>query len=203
MVMTFDKEINMFQKVLMGLIVSVVFVFAQEPAPAYTYVGTKMCKMCHDKEATGKQYTIWANSLHGNALAALRTDEAKKIAVAKGIKTAPDQTAECVQCHVTGFGDESGYQLTVDASDAKAVAKNEKMENVGCEMCHGPGSGYKTKKTMEAVSKGEIEPASVGLVMPTEATCKKCHNEKSPTNKKFVFEEAVKTIAHPNPAKKS
>jgi len=200
--MTFDKEIKMFQKLLMGMIVSVAFVFAQEPAATYTYVGTKMCKMCHNKEETGKQFAIWEKSLHGNALATLKTEEAKRIAVTKGIKTAPDQTAECIQCHVTGFGDASGYQLIVDVADAKDVAKNEKMENVGCEMCHGPGSGYKTKKTMEAVSKGEIEPASVGLIAPTAATCEKCHNEKSPTHKKFVFEEAVKIIAHPNPAKK-
>lgn len=196
----------MYQKVLMGLILGSAMLFAQAPAAAaetYTYVGTKMCKMCHNKEETGKQFSIWEKSLHGNALAALQTDEAKKIAVAKGIKTAPDQSPECIQCHVTGWGTESGYQLNVDPADKKAVTQNEKMANVGCEMCHGPGSGYKTKKTMEAVSKGEMEPASVGLLIPTAETCVKCHNEKSPTHKKFVFEEAVKVIAHPNPAKKS
>ena len=32
-----------------------------------------------------------------------------------------------------------------------------------------------------------------------EKECVKCHNEESPTYKKFVFAEKVKMVAHPVP----
>jgi hypothetical protein len=57
---------------------------------------------------------------------------------------------------------------------------------------------------MESITSGETEAASVGLVMPTEETCVKCHNEKSPSFKGFDFATASKKIAHPIPdAKKA
>jgi hypothetical protein len=57
---------------------------------------------------------------------------------------------------------------------------------------------------MVALTTGEIEPASVGLVIPDEKTCKTCHNEESPTFAGFEYEEMVKKIAHPIPdAKKA
>jgi hypothetical protein len=34
----------------------------------------------------------------------------------------------------------------------------------------------------------------------TEAMCKKCHNEKSPTAKPFNFDERMAAIAHKKPA---
>ncbi|MCF7801757.1 MAG: cytochrome c family protein [Candidatus Marinimicrobia bacterium] len=186
-------------KLLLGIITCFSLATAQEPTT--TYVGTKMCKMCHNKAKTGQQYTVWLESSHARALATLATDAAKQIAVDRGIKTAPDKSPECLQCHVTGWGDPSGYQLTVDPNDRRAMAKNAALENVGCEACHGAGSEYKGKKVMEAITAGTIDPATVGLVLPDEATCKKCHNENSPTDKEFVFEEAVKLIAHPYPEK--
>ena len=40
-----------------------------------------------------------------------------------------------------------------------------------------------------------------GLIIPDEALCKTCHNEKSPTFKGFNYAEMNAKIAHPNPAK--
>ena len=46
---------------------------------------------------------------------------------------------------------------------------------------------------------GEIEGATVGYNTISEETCKGCHNEDSPTNKPFNFEEMFEKIAHPMP----
>ena len=41
-----------------------------------------------------------------------------------------------------------------------------------------------------------------GMIIPTEETCKACHNEESPSFKEFNFAEMSAKIAHPNPAAK-
>lgn len=93
---------------------------------------------------------------------------------------------ECVKCHITGV-----------------TAKDETIEGVGCEACHGPGSDYKSAKIMskkkwaadpETYKKMAIE---AGLVYPTEETCVKCHTkEGNPNFKPFNFEE-MKGKVHP------
>jgi hypothetical protein len=42
--------------------------------------------------------------------------------------------------------------------------------------------------------------AAAGLLAITEATCVRCHNEKSPNFKGFKYEEALKTGIHAHPA---
>lgn len=86
--------------------------------------------------------------------------------------------------------------------DAKPKGPKHKMEDgVGCESCHGPGSAYKSRKIMKAISEGTEDGAKYGLVTPTEETCVECHNKKSPTYKDFKFEEMAAKIAHPVPKK--
>lgn len=84
-----------------------------------------------------------------------------------------DKNPKCLECHVT---------------DVKTAA----TEGVGCEGCHGPGSAYKSMSIM----KDKQKAIANGLVIPNEATCKKCHNEKSPTFKGFNFDEYFKKIDH-------
>ncbi|MCH7858273.1 MAG: hypothetical protein IID14_01075 [Candidatus Marinimicrobia bacterium] len=85
-------------------------------------------------------------------------------------------------CHTTGWGKKDGYQLlsakfTTDPANARAVKKNNSKSNVGCEMCHGAGGKYKSKKTIVGLFAGTIELAAVGLVIPDEQVCLICHNE--------------------------
>jgi hypothetical protein len=85
------------------------------------------------------------------------------------------KNAECIQCHITGISE-----------------KNDTLVNVGCEACHGPGSDYKSKKTME-----DLKLAAAGGLLPvTEETCVRCHNKKSPTFKSFEYEKALKAGVH-------
>lgn len=161
--------------------------FAQKKA---TYVGAARCKMCHKKQKSGAQYVKWQNSKHSKAYATLASPEAKKIAKAKGIAD-PQKAKECLKCHVTAYD-----------APAKALGKKYSIEDgVGCESCHGPGSLYKKKKTMKALRAGKLDPATVGLIKPTEKTCRGCHNEESPSFKEFDFEKMKEKIAHPVPAK--
>jgi hypothetical protein len=157
------------------------------------FIGASKCRTCHRKEEAGEQYVIWEASAHAQAYATLGTAEAKELASAKGIDD-PQTADECLKCHVTGHG----------APAELLGAKYSVEEGVGCESCHGAGGNYYKKSTMESITSGEIDGATVGLVTPTEETCVKCHNEESPSFKGFDFAEYSEKIAHPIPdAKKA
>ncbi len=157
---------------------------SQAFAGDHAYVGADKCKMCHNSPAKGAQYTKWQESAHSKAYATLASDEAKKIGAEKGIAD-PQKADACLKCHVAGHG--------VDA--ARLTDKYKVEDGVSCEACHGPGADY-WKMT---VMKDKAAAMAAGLVMPTEETCKGCHNSESPTFKGFDFAAAKAKIAHPNP----
>ena len=153
----------------------------------HAYVGVKNCKMCHNKAETGKQYDIWAASKHAKAYESLASPEAKAKAKELGIED-PQKDAKCLNCHVTSVA-------ALNDTTSKVTAG----EGISCEACHGAGGDYKSKKVMEGITAGTVDPASVGLIKPTEETCKGCHKpEGNPFYKEFKFEEYAKKIAHPD-----
>lgn len=164
---------------------------AKDEKPQYTYTGVKVCKMCHNKEATGKQYSVWMEGPHAKAFETLGSDKAKAKAKELGLGN-PQEEAKCLKCHVTAF------PVMADLENQKITME----EGVSCESCHGPGSGYKSKKVMEAVYAGDTEAASVGLIKPDAKVCENCHNDENPFHKEFKFEEFAKKIAHAIPEAK-
>lgn len=156
-------------------------------AQEFNYIGAKKCGMCHKSEKQGSQLPIWEKSAHANAYKTLLTAEADKIAKEKGFETKAVETDACLKCHVTGHGlPEARFEKGFDIA-----------EGVQCEACHGPGSEYKSMKTM----KDQAESVKAGLVVFTddaaiEAQCKTCHNEESPTYKEFKFAEMYEKIKH-------
>jgi hypothetical protein len=152
----------------------------------HKFVGAEKCKMCHNSPAKGAQFTKWTETKHSKAYAALASEEAKKIAQAKGIAD-PQKAAECLKCHVTGHG----------APADQLTEKYKVEEGVSCESCHGAGGDY----WQMAVMKDAAKAAAAGMVTPTEATCKGCHNSESPTFKSFDYASMKAAIAHPNPQK--
>lgn len=157
----------------------------------FQYIGSKKCGMCHKTAKQGEQLKIWEASSHAKTYEVLKSAKADEIAKGKGLGKAVE-AKECLTCHVTGYG-----------KDAKMFDKSFSMEEgVQCEACHGPGSEYKNMKTMKdhakAVAAGMTEFKDEAAI---EALCKTCHNEKSPTYKKFVFKESWAKIAHPIPSK--
>ncbi|MGD2062204.1 MAG: cytochrome c family protein [Nitrospirota bacterium] len=114
-----------------------------------------------------KAHAKWEETKHAQAFSSLQGDDA--------------ENPECVGCHTTGY------------PGSGPVA--EDMKNVQCEACHGPGSDY--RKVMMRKSSYTTEKAvAAGLIVPNEATCTQCHNEKNPNFKPFNFEERKAQIAH-------
>jgi hypothetical protein len=85
-----------------------------------TYIGAAQCEKCHKSEDK-----IWKGTPHSHALNALVNVATKP--------TLRNFDPECVVCHVVGLRTQSGFV---------SVAKTPQLANVGCESCHGPGSGH-------------------------------------------------------------
>jgi excinuclease UvrABC ATPase subunit len=151
------------------------------------FVGVKTCGMCHKKADQGEQLKIWEGSAHAKAFETLKSEEATKIAGGKAY-----EKAECLSCHVTGH----------DVDAALLGSKFNMEDGVQCETCHGAGSEYKSKKTMEdhakSVAAGMKDYKDEAAI---EAQCITCHNDKSPTHKEFNFKKMWAKIAHPVPSK--
>ena len=152
------------------------------------YVGTRMCKACHNTEKMGKQYDVWSKTKHAEAYKTLTTAKADEIAKAKGITKPAAEAPECLECHAKQIDP----KLTEALYDPK--------DGVQCETCHGPGSAYKNMVIM----KDKAKAIAAGLTdfkdkATIEKWCKTCHNEKSPTFKGFNFDEMWAKIKHPIP----
>jgi hypothetical protein len=150
------------------------------------YIGSKSCKACHSNaKMGGTAYKTWEKGPHAKAFKTLQTAEADKIAKEKGFSTKAAETDNCLSCHVTGMMEKG----------AKFDKKFDKTEGVGCEACHGAASAYAKKhaKDVEGAKK-------LGLETPkdkdAEKLCLTCHNENSPTYKKFDFAKQLKQIDH-------
>jgi len=165
-------------------------IFASVSMSQNKYIGTKMCSACHKQKKAGETYKVWEKSGHANAYKTLQTKEADKIAEEAGLKKPAAESPECLKCHVTGGG------------TAKNVDKSFTIsEGVTCEACHGPASGY---KTLHSKPENKEKAVASGLVLgdaKDPKPCVACHNEESPTYKKFTMAEMWKKIAHSLPAK--
>ncbi len=181
--------------IVLALVVAFVFGAAQateekkkateeEKKVTHEYAGVEKCSMCHKSEARGDQYGQWKKTRHATAYTTLATDAAKEIAKKMDIKD-PQKSPKCLKCHVTAYG-----------VDEELLGSKFTMEDgVGCETCHGPGGDYMKLSIM----KDKEKAIEAGLIIPTEELCVSCHNEGSPTYKKFVYKEFFPKIAHPIP----
>jgi hypothetical protein len=89
--------------------------------------------------------------------------------------SASDKKTDCVRCHVTGT-----------AEQIVAEADVPKFPGAQCESCHGPGSLHAADPTvMTGISK-----------KPSEAACTRCHNDKSPHYRGFMY-SAMLGFSHP------
>ena len=159
------------------------------------YIGADKCKGCHSAVESGNQHAVWKGTLHAKAFATLSTEEAKKLASAKGIADA-SKADECVSCHVTAFG----------VPEAEIKKGFDRAQGIQCEVCHGPGEAH-MKARFAAAAKadgaaGYVQvPADEIVAVPTQDVCLKCHTEKSPSYKPFCFHEVSAKIRHLNPKK--
>jgi len=165
------------------MIVAFTLVAAGALAQTPTYVGAAKCQICHKTEKQGQQYPLWEKSNHAKSFAALSTPQAAQNAQALGVSK-PTDDPKCLKCH---------------APLADKVAEL-KAEGVSCEVCHGPGSDYKSLTVMknkdEAVKKGLKLFANADAI---KAHCLTCHENAH--GKSFDFAAAWEKIKHAVPAK--
>ncbi len=139
-------------------------------------IGSTACGACHKGPDMGYQFSLWHMSDHAQAYALLSTPKAFKVAEAQGLKTAPQNSPQCLKCHSTLFHESAGGP------------EESFMEGVGCEACHGAGSEYAS----EAVMTDPTAAKAAGLRTVNRDVCTSCHKDES-----FDFEAAMKRIAHP------
>jgi peroxiredoxin len=117
------------------------------------YSGDEFCAACHPA-----QHDTWLTTAHAEAFDTL-------------VRHGADRNAECVGCHVVGFGKPGGYDL------AKPVRE---LEGVGCETCHGRGGPHLTA--------GHAPGGSY------EAACVACHDAKHSLG--FEYASFLPKVSH-------
>lgn len=102
------------------------------------FVGIERCASCHQEERK-----FWAATAHSGAYATL-------------VSQHKEFNLDCVSCHVTGYAKPGGSTVThVDS-----------LEDVQCEVCHGPGSRH---------VESPVDPSLISKT-PSRSTCIECHH---------------------------
>jgi hypothetical protein len=127
---------------------------------AALYVGSESCANCHPSAAK-----TWHSSGHGHAFATL-------------VKRQADADPNCLGCHTVGFGSPSGYRREFHA---------DRLINVGCESCHGPGSVHVAQRQQGAVDGGKFRTLGSG-------DCQKCHHGEF--SRPFDFDKFWPHVRH-------
>lgn len=159
------------------------------------YIGVAKCKNCHNVADNGNQYECWTKSKHSQAFKTLASEDAKKVATAKGIADA-QKDDKCVKCHVTAFG----------VADDQLQKGFDRTLGVQCEACHGPGETHMKARLAAAAAEENADPKVRKTVPEGEIivkvepkACQGCHNEESPSFKPFCYHKRVEEIAHYDP----
>lgn len=105
----------------------------QPVADQPVFVGSERCQECHEEA-----YAFWKKTKHAVAWATL--EDANK-----------HFDLTCIGCHTVGYRQPGGFCRISDVAQLK---------DVGCEMCHGPGSVH-----------AQDQDASSIKLTTTEATC--------------------------------
>ena len=124
------------------------------------FAGSESCLDCHATAAKA-----WNQSQHAHAFATLVAREA-------------DADPNCIGCHTVGFGFPSGYRREFGA---------EKLTNVGCESCHGPGAEHVAARKRGATDGAKFRPLGAG-------DCQRCHSGEF--SRPFDFDKFWPLIKH-------
>ena len=124
------------------------------------FAGSEACLACHVSAAG-----VWRASLHARAFATLVEREA-------------DADPNCIGCHTVGFGMPNGYRREFGA---------QKLVNVGCESCHGPGAQHVAQRQRGETGGAKFRPLGAG-------DCQKCHHGEF--SRPFDFDKFWPLVRH-------
>ncbi len=136
--------------------------FASEPFEqdeSNSYIGSHACQECHQKE-----FSQWSHSSHATAFNTLRT-------------IGREYYPECITCHVTGSGYESGYEI--------GNTERAHLVDVGCETCHGPGKQHTYTPLKENI-RGQVP----------EKVCMACHTPEHSPGFDQLIEYVMSEVDH-------
>lgn len=160
--------------------------------PGAKYVGSERCGQCHQHA-----YDVWEKSPHSHAFKTLATAKDPGLRHFDG---------ECVSCHTVGFNYLTGF---IDSGNTQK--QNQRLINVGCESCHGPGSAHESNPQNVAIHKlmnpyksdpGAGEAVKKRWQNQLDHFCQKCHDIDNAVNwSKVPFLQKWDVIAHPTPKK--
>lgn len=191
------KSVLFFFSTALVLAATVSFTASGDPPDkGNKFIGAEKCKNCHEAKSKGSQYSTWKGTKHAKAFETLASDEAKKAGKEKGVDN-PQTSEKCLKCHQTAFGEPAD----------RIAAGFEPKNGIQCESCHGPGGNH-MKARMAAADEEEEEgematiPDGEIIKAPKDDTCKRCHNEESPSYKPFCFKHFKKEIRHFDPRRK-
>jgi hypothetical protein len=126
------------------------------------YLGSTSCgfgSSCHQYE-----YEKWSEKEHAKAYQTL-------------VDVGSQYDPECIKCHVVGLDYETGFVSEKSPKD---------LRNVGCEVCHGPGSKHMMAILMAEEDTETSEPKS---------ECIDCHTSEH-SNYEGREEEYLRKIVH-------
>ncbi|HEX4340122.1 MAG TPA: multiheme c-type cytochrome [Polyangiaceae bacterium] len=121
-----------------------------------SYVGVEACSDCHDEA-----YQFWKHTPHAGAYATLSTQH-------------KEFNLDCVGCHVTGYEKPGGTTVT----------HVDKLTDVQCEVCHGPGSLH---------MKNPKDPATL-IRSPAKDSCAATCHHVPHVQQSWSVEDAWKII---------
>ena len=121
------------------------------------YVGSQVCLSCHPSQSAH-----WLETPHAQAWNTL-------------VKVNREMDSQCFTCHVTGAHAENGPKTAMQAS--------LKLQNVGCESCHGAGQSHVRNPQKSLISK-EVP----------DAVCIQCHDGVQDDNQFNPTEYRAKVV---------
>ncbi len=139
---------------------------ANSQAPGASYIGAQACQACHPKT-----YEKWTTTKHARAFEPLLNPKRNRV-----------YDAECISCHTTGFGFNSGWV---------SAEKTPQLKGNQCENCHGPASLH----VAEPDNLAHRNPMKMSAeTAKSNAFCTKCHD--SDNDPKFNFDTYYPQIFH-------
>jgi hypothetical protein len=126
------------------------------------YLGIEVCTTCHEEPRA-----VWDKTRHSKAYATLSTQS-------------KEYNLDCVSCHVTGY----------DQPGGSTVTHVDRLKDVQCEVCHGPGSRH-------ALNPNKVQ---VPVPKPQADMCLSCHHP--PHVEQFDAKAKMEEILGPGHGKK-